>query len=175
MQRWLKQCSWEIWRERGLANKFHNQFNSAIETMVVANNLFNWSLASSRLSSPSPRINRRAPYEDDDDDDEDDQNQNDPPHQHWRVHVAFPLKLFHIEAENSFVSLRKSQSYSTTITIFPPVQNHHLPHLLLQNAHVLVTELPLLSPKQFDSKVLDSCYMLLLTFLFQKDGGSTVL
>ena len=121
----LKQCSWEIWRERGLANKFHNQFNSAIETMVVANNLFNWSLASSRLSSPSPRINRRAPYEDDSatykvqlwKPSYNDQNQNDPPHQHWRVHVAFPLKLFHIEAENSFVSLRKSQSYSITITI----------------------------------------------------------
>ena len=183
MQRWLKQCSWEIWRERGLANKFHNQFNSAIETMVVANNLFNWSLASSRLSSPSPRINRRAPYEDDSatykvqlwKPSYNDQNQNDPPHQHWGVHVAFPLKLSHIEAENSFVSLRKSQSYSITITIFPPVQNHHLPHLLLQNAHVLVTELPLLSPKQFNSKVLDSCYMLLLTFLFQKDGGSTAL
>ena len=82
-----------------------------------------------------------------------DQNQNDHPHQHWGVHVAFPLKLFHIEAENSFVSLRKSQSYSETITILPPIQNHHLPHLLLQNAHVLVTELPLLSPKQFNSKV----------------------
>ena len=99
-----------------------------------------------------------------------DQNQNDHPHQHWGVHVAFPLKLFHIEAENSFVGLRKSQSYSETITILPPIHNHHLPHLLLQNAHVLVTELPLLSPKQFNSKVLDSCYMLLLICLFQKSG-----
>ena len=95
-----------------------------------------------------------------------DQNQNDHPHQHWGVHVAFPLKLFHIEAENSFVSLRKSQSYSITIIIFPPIQNHHLPHLLLQNSHVLVTELPLLSPKQFNSKVLNSCYLLLLICFF---------
>ena len=40
----------------------------------------------------------------------------------------------------------------------------------MKDPHILVTELPLLSPKQFNSKVLDSCYMLLLICLFQKSG-----